>query len=219
MCKIRVSVIEDVKAVREMLGVWLRGAPGFTCSGEHATGESALVAVPREKPDIVLADINLPHMSGIECVRRLKGQLPATQFIMLTVYEDTDTILKALGAGANGYLLKQTPYEELLAALSDVHAGGSPMTSTIARKVVQHFQAPPLRAQPEEGLTRREREVLELLAQGYLYKEISDALHISLATVSTHIRSIYEKYHVQSRAQAVARYARLSNDPCEPTHS
>src|ERR1035437_9317293 len=119
LSNITVSVIEDVKAVREMLGSWIRKAPGFACSGEHATGESALAAIPQEKPDIVLADINLPSLSGIECVRRLKAQLPQTQFIILTVYEDSDTILKALAAGASGYLLKRTPYEELLAALRD----------------------------------------------------------------------------------------------------
>jgi len=205
---ISVCIIEDDAPAREILANWIRRADGFRCAGEHGSAESALAGLPQEKPSVVLADINLPGMNGIECVRRLKPVLPETQFVMLTVYEDADHIFDALKAGASGYLLKQTPRNELLAALKQVHAGGSPMTSNIARKVVQSFQQP-VQTLPSEAadLSAREREVLDLLARGYLYKEIADALSISLPTVNTYIRRIYEKLHVRSRAQAVARYA------------
>lgn len=197
--------MEDDPPVRQILAGWLRHAEGFRCLSEHAEAELALEALPRERPDVVLMDINLPGMSGIECVRRLKPLLPATQFMMLTVYEDADHIFDALTAGASGYLLKQTPRQELLTALQEIQAGGSPMTSNIARKVVQSFQRSPAAAGEPEGLSPREREVLDLLARGYLYKEIADALRISGPTVNTYIRRIYEKLHVRSRGQAVAR--------------
>jgi len=204
---IAVSVVEDDGPAREILSDWIRRAHGFRWVSQYGDGESALSRLPgeKEKPSVVLMDINLPGMSGIECVRRLKPSLPEVQFVMLTVYEDADHIFDALQAGASGYLLKQTPRDELLAALRDVHAGGSPMTSNIARKVVQSFQrnAP---VDEAANLSPREREVLELLARGYLYKEISDNLGISVPTVNTYIRRIYEKLHVRSRAQAVAKY-------------
>jgi len=207
---IAVSIVEDDAPAREALADWIRHAPGFRYLSQHGSGESALAKLPAEKPGVVLMDINLPGMSGIECVRQLKPQLPDTQFVMLTVYEDTDHIFDALAAGASGYLLKQTPRDELLTALKEVHAGGSPMTSNIARKVVQSF----LRAAPQVdesvNLSPREREVLELLACGYLYKEIADNLGITVATVVTYIRRIYEKLHVRSRAQAVAKYGHFA---------
>jgi DNA-binding NarL/FixJ family response regulator len=157
-------------------------------------------------------DINLPGMSGVDAVKRLKPALPDTQFVMLTVYEDADHIYNALAAGATGYLLKQTPRAELLAALEDVHRGGSPMTSNIARKVVQAFKpavvSPPLAE--SETLSTREQEVLDLLARGYLYKEIAERLNIGVPTVNTYVRRVYEKLHVRSRAQAVAKYANIS---------
>ena len=156
-------------------------------------------------------DINMPGMSGIECVRRLKSQMLNTQFVMLTVYEDPDHIFKALTAGASGYLLKRSPRAELLAAIKDVHAGGSPMSSNIARKIVQSFQRFNTSPTETENLSPREREVLELLARGYLYKEIADSLHISVPTVNTHIRRIYEKLHVRSRSQAVAKFTHIPN--------
>ena len=206
---IAVSIIEDDAPARQILAGWIRRAEGFRCASDHGSAESALEQLPREKPAVVLMDINLPGMSGIECVRRLKPLLPETQFVMLTVYEDADHIFNALAAGASGYLLKQTPRHELLTALKDVHAGGSPMTSNIARKVVKSFhQSRPLTQQPED-LSPREREVLELLANGYLYKEIAEALGISVPTVNTYIRRIYEKLHVRSRAQAVAKYTHV----------
>jgi DNA-binding NarL/FixJ family response regulator len=155
-------------------------------------------------------DINLPGMSGVEAVKKLKPNLAGTQFVMLTVYEDADHIYSALAAGATGYLLKQTPRDELLRALEDVHRGGSPMTSNIARKVVQSFRDTTPSTVDGENLSPREQEVLDLLARAYLYKEIADRLNISVPTVNTYVRRIYEKLHVRSRGQAVAKYAHLS---------
>ena len=170
-----------------------------------------MAKLPSIKPAIVLVDINLPGQTGIECVRRLKPLMPDTQFVMLTVYEDTAHIFDALKAGASGYLLKRTPYEELIASLQQVQDGGAPMTSFIARKVVHSFhQAEPERAQAEM-VSPREREVLDLLARGYLYKEIAETLGISIATVNTHVRRVYEKLHVHTRVQALAKLANLSS--------
>lgn len=207
--KIRVAVVEDDASVRSILCDWVGKAEGFTCVDNFSDAESALTGVPAHQPHVALVDINLPGMSGIECVRRLKPQLPDTQFVMLTVYEDSNHIFEALAAGATGYLLKRTARESLLTALREVYAGGSPMSSNIARKVVQSLQQSPPKAKPADGLSPRENEVLALLAQGYLYKEIADSIGISLPTVNTYIRRIYEKLHVRSRAQAVALYADL----------
>ncbi|HTQ52787.1 MAG TPA: response regulator transcription factor [Candidatus Acidoferrales bacterium] len=204
-----VSIVEDDAPARGILADWVQRAPGFRCAGRYGNGEAALAALPAEKPTVVLMDINLPGMSGIECVRRLKPLLPGTQFVMLTVYEDADHIFNALAAGASGYLLKRVSRGELLAALQDVHVGGSPMSSNIARKVVQSFQRPALTASEAVDLSPREREVLELLARGYLYKEIAESLQISGPTVNTYIRRIYEKLHVRSRSQAVAKYTHV----------
>ena len=220
---IAVSIVEDDAPAREILANWIRRAEGFRFVSEHGSAEGALETLPAQKPEVVLMDINLPGMNGIECVRRLKPLLPETQFVMLTVYEDADHIFNALAAGATGYLLKQTPRHELLAALNQVHGGGSPMTSNIARKIVQSFQQKhtPVAADDAE-LSPREGEVLELLARGYLYKEIADTLHISLPTVNTYIRRIYEKLHVRSRSQAVAKYAHFpvgENRRPSPTRS
>src|SRR5208282_2332470 len=208
--QITVSIVEDDAPAREILAKWIERAPGFKCVGQHETVEHALESLPAEKPSVVLMDINLPGMSGIEGVRRLKSLLPRTQFLMLTVYQDADHIFDALAVGASGYLLKQTPRDELLTAIKDVHAGGSPMTSNIARKIVQSFQRAVPQADESVNLSPREREVLELLACGYLYKEIADNLGITVATVVTYIRRIYEKLHVRSRAQAVARYGHFA---------
>jgi DNA-binding NarL/FixJ family response regulator len=202
---IGVSIIEDDPAVRRILGQWISRAEEFRCVSQHASAATALMQLPTEKPDLVLMDINLPDLNGIQCVSRLKPLMPGTQFLMLTVYEDADHIFSALAAGAIGYLLKETSREELIAALHEVHAGGAPMTSYIARKVVLSFQRP--QAEPVgENLTGREREVLGLLSQGFLYKEIADALKISMPTVSTYIRRIYDKLHVNSRGRAVAKF-------------
>jgi len=158
-----------------------------------------------DRPDVVLVDINLPGQSGIECVRQLKPRLPATQFAMVTVYEDADRIFQALAVGATGYLLKQTPRAELIAAIRELHAGGSPMSTNIARKVVQSFHRAPAPPRGDAELTPREQQVLDELVRGLLYKEIADALGISMGTLHTYIRRIYEKLHVHSRAQAVAK--------------
>lgn len=200
-------VIEDDTSVRELLAAWLQEANGFACVGAFADAESAIAGAPEKEPHVALVDINLPGLSGIECVRHLKPRLPNTQFVMLTVYEDSNHIFDALAAGATGYLLKRTPRNALIAALREVHGGGSPMTSNIARKVVQSLQQAKPKPKSAEVLSKREGEVLMFLAQGYLYKEIADTIGISLPTVNTYIRRIYEKLHVHSRAQAVALLA------------
>jgi len=206
---IAVSIVEDDAQTRKIFANWISGASGFRLAGDWGDAERALGALPAKKPNVVLMDINLPGMSGVEAVKRLKPLLPEAQFVMLTVYEDADHIYNALAAGATGYLLKQTPRAELLGAVEEVHRGGSPMTSNIARKVVQCFkQAAPLGAQ--ETLSPREQEVLDLLARGYLYKEIAERLNVSVPTVNTYVRRMYEKLHVRSRAQAVAKYAHLA---------
>ena len=206
---ITVAIVEDDAQTRKILAGWITRASGFRLLGEWGEAESALSALAEKGPEVVLMDINLPGISGVEAVKRLKPTLPQTQFVMLTVYEDSDHIYNALAAGATGYLLKQTPRQELLRALEEVHRGGSPMTSNIARKVVQSFRQNEAGAAPGEELSPREQEVLDLLARGYLYKEIAERLNISVPTVNTYVRRMYEKLHVRSRAQAVARYAHL----------
>src|SRR4051812_44239681 len=205
----RIAVVEDDVSIREVLVSWLQEESGFTCVGKFADAESAIAGLADTRPDVALVDINLPGKSGIECVRALKQLRPETQFVMLTVYEDATHIFDALAAGASGYLLKHTPREALNEALLAVHAGGSPMTSNIARKVVQAFQQSQQKSKSVDQLSQRENEVLSLLAQGYLYKEIADAMGITATTVNSYIRRIYEKLQVQSRGQAVAVYANL----------
>lgn len=206
---IKVVVVEDDETVRTILGDWIRQEEGFISLNQYGSTESALASVPQTPPDVALVDINLPGLSGIECVRRLKAALPKTQFVMLTVYEDANHIFEALAAGATGYMLKRTSREALLTALREVHAGGSPMNGNIARMVVQSLQQAPAKGSAAEGLSPRENEVLALLARGYLYKEVADTIGISLPTVKTYIRRICEKLHVHSRAQAVALYSNL----------
>lgn len=204
---IKVAIVEDNEKLRATLGRIIGRTEGFECVGQYATAEEALAAIPGLRPDVVLMDINLPGLNGVECVRQLKLQCPETQFIMLTVYEDTDNIFNALAAGATGYLLKRSSRDELLQAIRDVVNGGSPMTTHIARKVVQSFQRPtPRAADTAAELSPREREVLDLLAQGFLYKEIADRLGVSYETVHTHIRRIYEKLQVRTRTEAVAKF-------------
>ena len=207
---ISVAIVEDDAAARKILARWISHSPGFRLVGDWGSAEAAMDVIRERNSDVVLMDINLPGISGIEAVEKLKPLLGATQFVMLTVYEDADHIYSALASGATGYLLKQTPREDLLAALQDVYRGGSPMTSNIARKVVQSFGQPTAVPPDSHSLSHREQEVLELLARGYLYKEIADRLNISVPTVNTYVRRMYEKLHVRSRAQAVARYAGIS---------
>lgn len=206
---ITVAIVEDDVSIRDTLVHWIKRARDFACVGEFPDTESAVANIVSCEPQVALVDVNLPGLSGIECVRTLKPLMPATQFVMLTVYEDATHIFDALSAGATGYLLKHTPREALIAALREVHSGGSPMTSNIARKVVQALQVTTSKAKSTDQLSKRENEVLSLLAQGYLYKEIADAIGICLPTVNSYIRRIYEKLQVQSRAQAVAVYADL----------
>ena len=205
---ITVSIVEDNDQLRGTLARIITRAEGFQCLSHYANAEDALEGLPRDRPEVVLMDINLPGMNGVECVRKLKQQLPAVLVVMLTVYEDTENIFNALAAGATGYLLKRTPRAELLAALEEVRRGGSPMTAHIARKVVQSFQQPASSANPTESLSQREQEVLDCLSQGFLYKEIAEKLGISYETVHTYIRRIYEKLQVRTRTEAVAKFLR-----------
>jgi len=173
---IRVSIVEDDAGVRTSLARLIDRSPGFRCLSQHSSAEQALQELPVVNPEVVLMDINLTGLNGVECVRRLKPLLPQAQIIMLTVYQNTEHIFNALAAGATGYLLKQTPPAELLAAIRDVHGGGSPMSSHIARKIVQSFQKPAAAVRETGNLSPREAEVLDLLAKGYLYKEIADQM-------------------------------------------
>ena len=203
---ISISIIEDQNEMRESLAEWLGKTPGLRCVGAHASGEAGLREIPKENPDVVLMDINLPGMNGIQCVSRLKKNLPNTQVLMLTTYEEGDLIFDSLRAGANGYLLKNMPQEEIVQAVQQVHAGGAPMSLQIARKVINHFhQAKP--ASELEQLTTRELEILRLLAKGHMYKEIADQLAISMSTVRTHVSAVYEKLHVHSRTEAAMKLA------------
>jgi len=203
---ITVSIVEDNEQLRTTLARVISRAEGFSCISHYGDAESALEALPKEAPQVVLMDINLPKMNGVECVRRLKQVAPKMQVVMLTVYEDTDNIFNALAAGAAGYLLKRTKSVELLEAIREVHRGGSPMTTHIARKVTQSFQRAGPSSQPTENLSEREQEVLDCLSQGFLYKEIAEKLGISYETVHTYIRRIYEKLQVRTRTEAVAKF-------------
>ena len=204
----RVSVVEDDAVVREQLVHQLNRAHGFSCVSSHRSAEAALEEIPRHHPDVVLMDINLPKMSGIDCVRQLKGQLPRTQFVMLTVYEDADVIFKSLLAGAVGYLLKGRTGStaQVLEAVRDAARGGSPLNSLIACKIVQYFHHQPSRAGTEQPISTREREVLELLSKGLPYKEIADLLGVNIETVRKHCHHIYEKLQVSSRTEAVVKF-------------
>jgi DNA-binding NarL/FixJ family response regulator len=203
---ITVSIVDDDAGLRDSIPQFLRTARGFKCLSVYASAEEALAGVPKESPDVVLMDINMEGMDGIDCTRRLKAVSPKTQILMLTVYEDTERIFKALAAGASGYLLKRAAPPMLLNAIRDVHAGGSPMSGPIARKVVQSFRSGAPAKQEGDALSERERQVLECLAKGFAYKQIGDELGVSIDTTRTYIRRIYEKLHVHSRTDAVVRF-------------
>jgi DNA-binding NarL/FixJ family response regulator len=205
---ITVSIVEDSEQVRGTLARLISRAEGYRCLSQFANAEAALESLPNERPDVVLMDINLPGINGVECVRRLKQVAPEVQVMMLTVYEDTENIFNALAAGASGYLLKRTSRAELLDAIREVHRGGSPMTAHIARKVVQSFQQAGNSPQPTENLSPREQEVLDHLSRGFLYKEIAEKMGVSYETVHTYIRRIYEKLQVRTRTEAVAKFLR-----------
>jgi len=208
---ITISIVEDNDKLRGTLAKVIGRTEGFRFLSDHANAEDAIANLPKVKPDVVLMDINLPGMNGVECVRQLKVLLPATQVMMLTVYEDTENIFNALAAGANGYMLKRTPIKELVAAIHEMKRGGSPMTTHIARLVVQSFQKPVTAMQTATNkelaeLSEREQQVLDLLAQGLIYKEIGEKLGISYETVHTYIRRVYEKLQVRTRTEAVAKF-------------
>lgn len=203
---ISVSIVEDSYKMRESLATLLRRAPGLRFLKSYPNAETAVADIPNEPPDVALIDINLPGMSGIDCVAQLKGRLPQMQFLMLTTYEETELIFNSLRAGARGYVLKKMVPTELLPAIEQVHAGGAPMSMQIARKVVDHFNAIGQTVSEVDKLTEREQEVLNLLAKGLLYKEISDKLGISMSTVRTYLQRAYEKLHVTSRTEAAAKF-------------
>ena len=203
---IEVAIVEDDAEIRAGLSQRIEGNSSFRLTGSYGDGESVIRELPKHPPQVVLMDINLPGIDGVECVRQLKASLPDTQFIMLTVYDDGSRIFQSLIAGASGYLLKRTPPEKLFEAIKEVHAGGSPMTPEIARQVVRHFRQLPKPESDFKKLTARETHVLEQLAKGYRYKEIVDNLGISNGTLHSYIRSIYEKLRVHSRTEAVVKF-------------
>jgi DNA-binding NarL/FixJ family response regulator len=205
---LRISIVEDDDEIRAHLAFMLSNAEGFSVVSQHRQGEEAMNAILQAPSDVVLMDINLPGMSGIECARQLKIKLPALQILMLTIYEDADLIFESLKAGASGYLLKRTPAAKLMEAIREVHQGGSPMSSQVARKVVQYFNPPKGKSKDMERLSARESEVLDQLARGRLYKEIADTLGVSIDTVRKHLQSIYQKLHVHTRTEAVVKYLR-----------
>jgi len=214
---IRIAVVDDDEIVRTTLADAVDQFAGCKCIGRFSSGNAALAGIPQDPPDVVLMDINMPGMNGIECVSKLKAVRPTLEVVMLTVYQDADNVLKSLAAGANGYLLKRAGREELLAAIHQVLNGGSPMSSQIARKVVQAFRQPVAVENETSKLSAREQEVLALLAKGFLYKEIALQLNIGYDTVHNYIRRIYEKLRVRSRGQAVAKYFEQSSLQRLPT--
>jgi len=200
---ISIVIVEDLAEVRDGLNQFISLSPEFSVLDTFQTAEEALVDIPRLKPDIVIMDINLPGMNGIECIKQLKGKTSGTQFMMFTVYENDEKVFEALKAGASGYLLKNTGLVQLIESLKELHSGGSPMSANIARKLVTLFREQEKECPELELLTKREHELLQLLSKGLLYKEISDQLSISHSTVKQHIHNIYEKLHVQNRTEAL----------------
>jgi len=202
----KIAIVEDNRIIRESLTEFVQADPECRCVCACATAEEALKLIPKREPDIVLMDIQLPGLSGIECTAQLKQLLPAVHIIMVTVYEDTERIFKALRAGACGYLLKRCSPEELLAAVREVRQGGAPMSREIARKVIASFQEPLAAASEVEGLSPREKDILELLAEGFPNKQIADRLGLTDGTVRWHLRHVYHKLHVRSRTEAALKF-------------
>jgi len=201
---IKVALVEDDIRIRRTLALILDSESDCCCVGQYSSGEEAVKELPTLAPQVIIMDVNMPGINGVECVRQLVAKGVDAHVLMLTVHKDTDVIFDALTAGASGYLVKPVQADQLLAAVRDIHGGGAPMTSSIARKVVQAFQRKPEPA--GEALSTRENEILSWLAKGHAYKEIADKMKISYSTVHTHIERIYKKLHVNSRAQAVARH-------------
>ena len=206
--QIKVAIVDDDEGIRSSLSALIRHSKELKLTGEYANGETALKEIPGHLPDVVLMDINLPGVKGYECVRQLKARHPGVQFLMLTVYEDSDSLFNSLRAGASGYLLKRTASSRLLEAIRDVFEGGAPMTPQLARRVVQFFSKPAAESAPLARLTPAEQEFLAQLANGYAYKEIADRMNISIDTVRSYVRTVYEKLHVHSRTEAVVKYLR-----------
>jgi DNA-binding NarL/FixJ family response regulator len=206
MNKTMVSVVEDSETLRRGLIALLEDSPDLQFCSAHGDAEEALERLPTMQPDIVIMDIRLPGMSGIDCVARLAVTMPRLKLLMFTAYEDKEEIFQSLSAGAHGYLLKSTPPEQLLEAIREVAAGGSPISGSVARKIVDFFRIQPVAADGFETLAVREREVLKLLADGCPYKEIADTMKVSLGTVRTYITRIYEKLHVHNRTDAVVKF-------------
>jgi DNA-binding NarL/FixJ family response regulator len=205
---IAVSIVEDIQDIRESLHQLIKTSDYFLCLSAYSNAEDALKDLPAVKPDIVLMDINLPGMNGIECIRRVKTACPQLQFMMFTIYEDSEQVFDALAAGASGYLLKKTPRDKILPSIQELYEGGSPMSTQIARKVVAYFQKEKKASNNEAQLSAREIEVLELLSKGFVYKEIAVRLNIATGTVRQHIHKIYEKLHVQNRTEALNKFYR-----------
>ena len=205
---IKVAIVDDDEGIRASLATLIRRAPALRLAGDYPDAETALKEIPIHPADVVLMDINLPGMKGVECVRQLKVIQPKTQFLMLTVYEDSDSLFNSLKAGASGYLLKRTASARLIEAIHDVHGGGAPMTPQLARRVVQFFSKPAQDSPPLARLAPGEKEFLDQLAKGYAYKEIADRMKISIDTVRSYVRTVYEKLHVHSRTEAVVKYLR-----------
>ena len=205
---ISVAIVDDEKELCASIATFVNGSSGFRCVTTYHSAEAALQHLPAEKPDVVLMDINMTGMNGVECVRRLKRLAPEMKIMMLTVYEDTDQIFRALSAGASGYMLKRSTPARLLEAIKELNEGGSPMSSSIARKVVASFQKSGQIREEKASLSPREQTVLESMAKGLTYKQTADHLEISIDTVRTHVRRIYEKLHVKSNTEAVAKYLR-----------
>jgi DNA-binding NarL/FixJ family response regulator len=204
--RITVGIVEDDAIIRNSLTKLVGSTAGFHCAGACRSAEEALEKLPGLKPQVVLMDIHLPGASGIECTRRLKERLPGVHILILTVYEDSETIFNALKAGASGYLLKRSEPEDIVRALRDISEGGAPMTAQIARRVVQSFSEPAHGTILAVKLTEREEEILTLLAKGYANKEIADKMSIRLPTVRTHLQHVYEKLHVRSRTEAILKF-------------
>jgi DNA-binding NarL/FixJ family response regulator len=202
---IKIGIVEDNRGVRESWTKLVSAEADFECVGSFASAEEALASFPLSQPEVVLMDIRLPGMSGIECTVRLKKLLPRTQILMVTVYTDNEYLFEALKAGASGYLLKCTDREELARSIREVAAGGAPMSGTIARRVIEAFRKPAPNVRDEWRLSPREQEILGLLAQGLGAKDVACRIDLSYQTVRVHLRNIYEKLHVHSRTEAVAK--------------
>lgn len=200
---ISIAIVEDLEEVRDGLKNFIGLSTDFTVVGTYKSGEEALAELPSLRPDIIIMDINLPGMNGIECIRLVKDKSPGSQFMMFTVYENDEKVFEALKAGASGYLLKNTGLLQIVESLKELHEGGSPMSANIARKLVNLFREPVRENVPVEVLSNRENEILQLLSKGLLYKEIADQLQITTGTVRQHIHKIYDKLHVQNRTEAI----------------